>query len=58
MTLKALVECGLRHVVAEEKPRAGFKLRRASFRGSGLQADHQGASWQKVRDLAYDGHGG
>lgn len=58
VTLRVLVERGLRHVVAEAKPGATFKLRRASFKGNGLQADLQGASWEKLRDLAYEGRGG
>ena len=58
ITLRALVERGLRRVVIEERPRANFKLRRASFKGSGLQAEHQGASWERLRDLAYEGRGG
>jgi hypothetical protein len=56
-TLRALVERGLRHVVAETKPDAPFKLRRASFKGKGLKADLRDASWDKLRDLAYDGRG-
>ena len=58
ITLGALVERGLRRVVAEEKPTADFKLRRASFKGNGLQVDQQGASWERLRDLAYEGRGG
>lgn len=57
ITLRALVERGLRHVVAEEKPHAEFKLRRASFKGNGLQSHLQGAPWERVRDLAYEGRG-
>lgn len=58
ITLRALVERGLRRVVAEERLRVGFKLRRATFRGSGLQSDLQGASWERLRELAYEGRGG
>jgi hypothetical protein len=58
LTLRALVERGLRLVVAQAKPSAAFKLRRASFKGNGLQADLQGASWEELRDLAYEGRGG
>ncbi|HKX07685.1 MAG TPA: type II toxin-antitoxin system VapB family antitoxin [Stellaceae bacterium] len=58
ITLRTLVERGLRRVVAEEKPRPGFKLRRASFKGSGLQSDLEGASWERLRQLAYEGRGG
>jgi hypothetical protein len=45
------------HVATETKPRARFKLRRASFKGRGLQADVRGASWSELRDLAYEGRG-
>src|ERR1700747_2063188 len=49
VTLRALVERGLRRVVAETKPAAPFKLRRASFKGRGLPACFQpglhDASW-------------
>jgi len=37
VTLRALVERGLRRVIAETKPNAPLKLRRASFKGKGLQ---------------------
>ena len=55
VTLRTLVERGLRRVVTETKPDAPFKLRRASFKGEGLQADAHGASWDRPRDLAYEG---
>lgn len=57
-TLKALVEQGLRQVLAE--PEAGappFRLRKASFKGKGLHPDLQGATWDRLRELAYEGHG-
>ena len=57
VTLRTVVERGLRRVVAEARPGAPFKLRRASFKGRGLQADLQDASWDKLRDLAYEGRG-
>lgn len=59
VTLRALVERGLHRVVSEAKaPSAPFKLRRASFKGKGLQADQRDASWEKLRDLVYEGRGG
>ena len=58
VTLRTLVERGLHRVVAETRTSAPFRLRRASFKGEGLQADMRGASWGKVRDLAYEGRGG
>ncbi|MFY9970853.1 MAG: hypothetical protein WAK41_15740 [Roseiarcus sp.] len=55
ITLRALMERGLRRVVAEARPGAPFKLRQASFKGRGLRADLRDASWDKLRDLAYEG---
>jgi len=49
---------GLRRVVAERKRAGGFRLRKASFRGNGLQPDVADASWERIRELAYDKRGG
>jgi hypothetical protein len=57
VTLRTIVERGLRRVVAETRTGAPFKLRRASFKGRGLQAGLSDASWDKLRDLAYEGRG-
>lgn len=57
-TLRALVEEGLRKVVAEKRRPEGFRLRRASFRGEGLQPEVAGAGWDRLREMAYEGHGG
>jgi Bacterial antitoxin of type II TA system, VapB len=57
-TLKALVEEGLRRIISERKRRGGFHLRRATFRGDGLQPHLAGASWDQIRDLGYEGRGG
>lgn len=57
VTLRTLVERGLRRVVDERRPGSPFKLRRASFKGQGLQVDLHDASWDKLRDLAYEGRG-
>ena len=54
-TVRALVEAGLRKVLSEKRRRPGFRLRRAAFRGTGLQPDVAGASWEELRDLAYKG---
>jgi hypothetical protein len=59
VTLRTLVERGLHRVVAETKtPGAPFKLRRASFKGKGLQDEQRDASWEKLRDMIYEGRGG
>lgn len=57
VTLRVLVERGLHRVVADAKERPAFKLRRASFKGDGLQAEFRGASWERIRDAAYEHRG-
>jgi len=56
-TVRALVEQGLRQVLAERKRRGTFRLRKATFKGEGLQADAAGLSWERLRELAYEGRG-
>jgi hypothetical protein len=56
-TLKALVEQALRSTVAERKRRGAFRLRKASFKGKGLQTPVAGASWEQIRELSYEGRG-
>jgi len=60
VTLKALIERGLRQVVTEQemKGRAPFRLRNASFKGKGLQPDARGATWERRRELAHKDRGG
>jgi len=54
-TLRKLIEDGLRRELAERKQRRKFHLRRASFKGKGMQPGV--ASWDRIRDLAYEGRG-
>ena len=56
-TVRALVEEGLRKILTERKRAGGFRLRRASFKGEGLQPQVNGASWDRIRDLVYEGRG-
>ena len=35
-----------------------FRLRKASFKGQGLQPGVAGASWERIREMAYEGRGG
>lgn len=53
-TVKALIERGLRHELAEAERIQDFKLRRACFSGNGLRKDSQGLEWDRLRDLAYE----
>jgi hypothetical protein len=57
VTLRTLVERGLHRIIAETKHGASFKLRRASFKGKGLQPKFHQASWERLRDLIYEDHG-
>jgi hypothetical protein len=57
VTLRTLVERGLYRVVTDTKHGAPFKLRRASFKGKGLQSGRRAASWGRLRDLVYQGRG-
>jgi len=52
-TIRALVEEGLRRVIAERRRAEAFRLRKASFRGQGLQPEAAGASWERIRDAVY-----
>jgi len=56
-TLRALVEQGLRRVVAEKKKDKPFRLRNASVVGNGLHPDVANMSWQEILDLSYEGRG-
>ena len=56
-TLRALVEQGLRQVLAEKKRGRPFRLRKASFKGRGLRPELGEVGWDRLRDLAYEGRG-
>jgi hypothetical protein len=57
-TLRALVEQGLRNVVAERKATRPFRLRQVTFKGQGLVPELSWDDWDKIRDVAYEGRGG
>jgi hypothetical protein len=57
VTLRALVEEGLRQVVAGRAGRGGFTLRRASVGGAGAQPGLVEGRWEPLRDLTYEGRG-
>ena len=57
VTLRTLVERGLYRVLADKKTANAFKLRRATFKGKGLQAEFRDGSWDRVRDLIYQSPG-
>jgi hypothetical protein len=57
VSVKALVERGLRRVLSEHRRATSFRLRKATFRGKGLQAGVRDAGWEALRELAYEGQG-
>ena len=57
VTLRALIERGLRRVIGETARGMPFKLRPASFSGSGRQPEFAEASWERMRDTIYRDRG-
>ena len=52
-TLRALIEDGLRTVLARRRAADDFTLRDASVTGSGVRPELRGASWERIRAEAY-----
>jgi hypothetical protein len=52
-TLRALVEQGLRKIIAERKNARAFRLRKVTFNGQGLVPELRDVDWDKIRDLTY-----
>ena len=57
VTLRALVERGLHHVIAETK-RPAFRMRDGRFEGHGLHPDVRDLSLGQIIELSYEGRGG
>lgn len=56
-TIKAIVEESLRRTLSERQRRSRFRLRKATFKGNGLQPHLAGASWDQILHLSYEGRG-
>ncbi|MEO7036815.1 MAG: type II toxin-antitoxin system VapB family antitoxin [Polyangiaceae bacterium] len=56
-TLRELIEAGLRRELDERRAKKPFVLRDASVDGTGLQPEFQGATWEQLRDAAYERRG-
>jgi hypothetical protein len=56
-TVRALIEEGLRKVLGERSREGTFRLRKATFRGKGLQPGLREGDWERIRDAAYEGRG-
>ena len=57
VTLRSLTEEGLRKVIEERSGRGPCKIQPVTFRGEGLSPEFAGASWERIREAAYDGRG-
>lgn len=56
-TLRELVEAGLRHVLEERGRAEPFELRDARVGGRGIHPGFRDATWEQIRDAAYEGRG-
>ena len=57
VTLRALVEEGLRHVISAREKRSSFTLRPIQFTGGGFREGFESPSWDRVREAIYSGRG-
>ena len=57
VTLRSLTEEGLRKVIEERSAAGKRRVSPVTFKGKGLSPEFQGATWERLRDAAYDGHG-
>ena len=58
ITLRAVIEQGIRQVLRDERSLSKFKLRDASVCGKGLREEYKDADWAEIREAAYKGRGG
>ena len=56
-TLRELLEDGLRRSLDARKQKSSFRLRDASFKGKGLQPGVTPGTWERIRELIYEGRG-
>jgi hypothetical protein len=57
-TFRALTEQGLRLVLEKKQAKpAPWKWKPVAFDGGGLTDEFKNASWEKIRDEIYRGHG-
>lgn len=57
VSLRSLVEAGLREVLRRDGHSDEFALPDASVGGGWLQPEFDGASWEEILDVAYRGRG-
>jgi hypothetical protein len=57
VTLRAVVERGLREVLSRRPTSEPFKLRPVTFNGEGLRPELRGRPWSDILDISYEGRG-
>ncbi len=58
VTLRSLIEIGLRLVMRAGRTQEPFRLRDRSVGGKGLQPQYRDADWSRIREAIYKGRGG
>ena len=57
LTLRALIERGLRMVLRADREAEPFRLRDASVGGRGLQPAFRDTDWSQIREAVYESRG-
>ena len=57
ITLRALIERGVRLAIRQDQAKGNFELRDARVNGNGLNPELQGKDWGAIRSLIYEGRG-
>ena len=57
LTLRSLIERGLRLAMSAGQGRERFRLRDRRVTGHGLQAPYRDADWSRIRESIYEGRG-
>ena len=57
-SLRVLIIEGLRRSIMERRRANTFRLRKSTFKGTGLQPGVEGVQWERLREMAYEGRGG
>ena len=57
-TVRALIEEGQRQSLNARNDKRRFRLRDASYGKGGLRPEVEDGSWERLRDMIYEGRGG
>ena len=57
MTLRDLMTEGLLWAIEKRSTKPAFRVKAVTFKGRGLSPEFRQATWEALRDAAYQGHG-